>query len=41
MEAYCSSIDNSRHQFHDLKLRMVHEVPLRKKEAYARPQGNM
>jgi hypothetical protein len=33
MEAHFSSRGISKYQFHDLKLSMVHEVPLRQKEA--------
>jgi hypothetical protein len=33
MKAKTSSIDISTYKFRDLKLSMVHEVPLRQKEA--------
>ena len=39
METYFSSIGISHTKFMIYKLSMVHEVPLRQKEAYAPPQG--
>jgi hypothetical protein len=41
MEAHFSSISISHTIFMIYKLSMVHEVPLRQKEAEASPQGSM
>jgi hypothetical protein len=41
MKANFSRVDISHTIFMIYKLCMVHEVPLRQKEAYASPQGNM